>query len=145
MANPLAPSPVPGPTSFALLCLRVCVGVALVMHGWGKIGHLTTWMNDFQMRDAAPPILQAIAVVSEVGGGAAIALGFLTRLAALGVLCTMGYAAFWHWSGGDAFVASGGKPSFELPLTYALVGLLLLLTGPGSISADQVMFKRSAH
>lgn len=141
MANPLAPKAQTGASSFGLLLLRLAVGIALCFHGWPKVQHLTDWMNVFGMTDAAPPYLQAMAAISEFAGGIALAAGLLTPLAALGIACTMGYAVYFHFSSGHAFVASDG-PSYELALTYFAAALCILFCGPGKISVDGIMFKR---
>lgn len=142
MANPLVPKPQTGASSFGLLVLRLVVGIALCFHGWPKVQHLTDWMNVFQMPNPAPAPLQALAALSEFAGGIALAVGLLTPLAALGILCTMGYAAWFHISKGDPFVSSSGA-SYELALVFFSVALCVLLCGPGKLSVDHVMFKRS--
>lgn len=141
MANPLAPKSQTAASSLGLLVLRLVVGVALSIHGWPKVQNLTTWMSS--MPEPAPGYLQALAAISEFGGGIALAAGLLTPLAALGILCTMGYASYFHISSGHHFVASGpGQPSFELPLTFFAATLCVLLCGPGRASLDAMAFKR---
>ncbi|PWB78822.1 MAG: DoxX family protein, partial [Holophagae bacterium] len=70
----------------ALLLVRVVAGFAFMLHGWGKIQNAFGWMGP----DAfAPGIFQALAALSEFGGGLAWILGLLTPLASLGIACTM--------------------------------------------------------
>src|ERR1700722_20951224 len=80
-------------TSVGLLILRLVMGVAFAIHGWGKIqspGGAFAWMGP----DATMPgVMQLLAVVAEFGGGIALVLGLLTRLAGLGLTCTMAVAA----------------------------------------------------
>lgn len=130
----------PGPRASAgLLLLRVYAGVALMMHGWGKIQNPMHWMD--AMPGAPPGVLQALAALSEFGGGLALIVGLLTPLAALGIACTMAVAVFKHASRGDPFVGRGG-PSFEPALGYLVTAVLLLLTGPGRYALDAVVFGR---
>src|SRR5512133_1062981 len=93
----------PVPVDAALLLVRLVVGIAFTLHGWGKIQHPTSWMGP---DGSAPPVFQALAAVSEFGGGIALVLGLLARLGALGILCTMA-VAFWTHAvmRGDPFVS----------------------------------------
>ena len=123
--------------SLGLLALRLLAGIALMHHGWGKIQHPFGWMGP---DSGTPAFLQGLAALSEFGGGLALALGLLTPLAMLGVLCTMGYAAFIHISGGDPFV---GRPrSWEPAGLFFVIALCVLLTGPGRFSLDALLFGR---
>lgn len=124
--------------SAGLLLVRLVVGLALVLHGWGKIQNPFSWMGP---ASGVPSILQALAALSEVGGGIAWMLGVLTPLASFGILCTMAVAAATHIGRGDPFVGKGG-PSYELALVYFAVSVLLLLAGPGLLSVDALLARR---
>ena len=139
VARVLAPLHLPASASLGLLALRLVVGLAFVFHGYGKIQSPFTWMGP---EATMPGFLQALAAVSEFGGGIAWMLGLLTPLAALGLMCTMAVAT-WTMASlqGNPFVASSpGGGSFELPLVYLCVALLLLLAGPGRFSVDRALF-----
>ncbi len=122
-------------TSFGLFAVRVVAGTALCIHGWPKMANISSWMTT----DPAPGYLQALAALAEFAGGIALAAGLLTPIAALGILCTMGYAVNYHFGKGDPFV-SGGGGSYERALVYAVVSLCVLLAGPGKMSLDSVLF-----
>ncbi|MBI3543835.1 MAG: DoxX family protein [Deltaproteobacteria bacterium] len=130
------PSPTTRCASLGLLALRLVAGVAFVHHGWGKIQDPFHWMGP----DAAiPGFFQALAAVSEFGGGLAWVVGLLVPLASFGVACTMGVAVWTHLIvRGDPFVGKGA--SYELALLYFCVALLLLLGGPGKLSVDRLVF-----
>lgn len=124
--------------SAALLILRIVAGVALAMHGWGKIQNPFGWAGP----DSFPGILQFLAAISEFGGGIALVLGLLTRLSALGVFCTMSVAVYMHMVlRGDPFVSMTGGSSYELAAVYWSIALLLFINGPGKFSLDSVIFK----
>ena len=127
-------------TDVALLLLRVVAGLAFMFHGWSKIQNPFGWMGP----DAfAPGIFQALAALSEFGGGLAWILGLLTPLASLGIAATMGVAFWFHAvMRGDPFVASGGGGSYELAAIYFCIALLLLAVGPGRASVDGTLFGR---
>lgn len=124
--------------SAALFFIRIVVGVAMMLHGWGKIQSPMSWMGP---EAPVPGLLQALAAISEFGGGLAWVLGLLTPLASLGVMFTMAVATFFHMSKGDPFVGSGG-PSYELALVYFAFSLVMLFVGPGKYSADRLICKK---
>ena len=122
----------------ALLLLRVVAGVAFMLHGWGKIQNPFGWMGP----DAfAPGVFQALAAVSEFGGGLALVLGLLTPLASLGIASTMAVAFYVHAVvRADPFVAKGGGSSYELAVLYFCIAVLLIALGPGRLSLDRALF-----
>lgn len=125
--------------SVALLLVRVVVGLAFMLHGWGKIQNPFAWMGP----DApVPGLFQFLAALSEFGGGLALILGLLVPLASLGIICTMLVATFMHAVVlKDPFVAKGaGQASYELALVYLTLAILFLTAGPGRISLDAKIF-----
>lgn len=123
----------------ALLLVRLVVGAAFILHGWGKIQNPMAWMG---ADSTFPGFLQLLAAVSEFGGGIALILGLLTTLASFGLACTMGVAVYMHsMVFKDPFVAmSKGASSWELPATYFVIALFLMLAGPGCLSIDKKLF-----
>jgi len=125
-------------TSLALLILRFIVGIAFLHHGWMKIQHPFSWMPP---EAPVPHFLQFLAAISEFGGGIALILGLLTRLASLGLVCTMTVAVCMHAIvRGDPFVSSKGGMSYELALVYWSISLLFLALGAGKFSLDKAFF-----
>lgn len=121
-----------------LLLLRVVVGLAFMLHGWGKIQNPFGWMGP---EGFAPGFLQALAALSEFGGGLGLILGFLTPLASLGIASTMAVAFSTHaFMRGDPFVSMTGGPASELAAVYFCIAMLLLALGPGRFSLDRVFF-----
>ncbi len=129
----LQPHALPKGVSIALLLVRLVMGVALIMHGWGKIQTPFSWMGP----DApVPGILQFLAALSEFGGGIALLIGLLTSVAMLGLFCTMAVAVHMHAViKGDPFV--GG---YELALVYLVLAVMFILTGPGTFALDAKVF-----
>jgi len=121
-----------------LLLVRIICGYAFILIGWGKIQHPLNWMGD---ESSVPGILQALAVISEFGGGIALIIGLLTRLGALGIGCTMVGAVIMHrFVMGDPFVNLTGGSSYQLAVAYLLIALLLGILGPGRFSLDRRIF-----
>lgn len=121
-----------------LLLARIVVGYAFIQHGWGKIETPLTWMGN---GSSVPGIFQALAAISEFGGGIALIAGLLTRLGAFGIACTMTVAIYMHWFVmGDPFVNLTGGRSFELASAYLLIALLFVVLGAGRFSLDKMVF-----
>ena len=72
--------------SVGLLLLRLVMGAAFLFHGWPKIQNPLGWMGP---ECTVPGILQALAALAEFGGGMALIVGLLTRLASLGIAAVM--------------------------------------------------------
>lgn len=128
----------PTPADLALLLIRLVAGLAFSMHGWPKIQNPFGWMGPEAF---VPGVFQALAAVSEFGGGIAWILGLLTPLASAGIACTM-TVAFWTHAvmRGDPFVAMTAGPTSELAAVYLCLALLLLALGPGRFSIDRRLF-----
>jgi putative oxidoreductase len=124
--------------SAALLLVRVVAGLAFAFHGWSKIQSPFGWMGP----DASTPgAFQALAAISEFGGGMAWILGLLTPLATLGIMSTMTVAfSTMTFKIGAPFVSPDGGASSELAAVYFSIGLALIAAGPGRFSADRLIF-----
>jgi putative oxidoreductase len=138
LAQLFRPLALPAGLSAGLLLLRLIVGLAFMYHGDGKIQNPSGWMGP---NASVPGILQALAAISEFGGGLAWIVGLATPLACFGLGCTMAYATWMHAVMlGDPFVSATGGRSYELALVYLSVAFLLFLAGPGRFSLDKVIF-----
>lgn len=138
-----APYNLPVAIDLALLLIRLVCGYAFVLHGWGKIQHPINWMGP---QSATPAVFQALAAFSEFGGGIALIVGLFTRLASLGILCTMGVAVYTHAVAmGDPFMNPKGGSSFEPASVYFCVAVVLLAAGAGRFSLDKLIFGDRAN
>lgn len=123
--------------SLGLLLLRLIVGVAFLYHGSGKIQNPFAWMPG----SSTPGILQALAALSEFGGGLALLLGLFTPLAMLGLAITMAVATHMHAVVmGDPFVNMTGGRAFELPILFFGIAVMFIFVGPGKFSLDSKIF-----
>jgi putative oxidoreductase len=126
-----------------LLILRVVVGLLLVGHGTQKLfgwfgGHGLAGTGHFfhglGYRPGRP--MAFLAGLGEAGGGALLALGFLTPLAGAAIIGTMLNAAISVHRGKGPWASNGG---WELPVTYAAVGAAAAVTGAGRYSIDNAL------
>jgi putative oxidoreductase len=144
-----------------LLILRVVAGVTLAAHGYpklfggpGKQAHplLARTMGPNypaaversgpgfvagleKMGVPYPELAAKASAITELGGGLALAAGFMTRPVALALAFNMGVAIRKaHWKNG--FYGQGG---YEFPLMLGAAALTLALTGPGAISIDELL------
>ena len=132
----------PTGADLALLLTRCVAGLAFMMHGWGKIQNPFGWMGP---EASVPGIFQALAALSEFGGGLAWIIGLLTPLASLGIAFTMAVAFSMHaFVNGDPFVSHGGSSS-ESAAVYFCISVLLIAIGPGRFSLDRSIFGPRFH
>ena len=127
----------------ALLILRVVVGLLFVGHGAQK---LFGWFGGQSLRGTAefmgslgfhPARFWAvIAGLAEFLGGALLALGLLTPIAAVAIIGVMLAAIFRvHWRNG----LWNANQGLEYPLVLLIIALVLGLMGPGSYALDPVL------
>jgi putative oxidoreductase len=135
------PQRLEGLERLAVLILRLFLGFAFMMHGSQKllgafggpgIAGVAGMLTKLGVEPAQ--ILAWVLSITEFVGGVCLVLGFLTRFWAAGLVIDMGVAiAKVHVPNG--FFAS--KNGFELPLAFGVMALVILLTGPGSLSVDR--------
>ncbi|BDY05761.1 DoxX family protein [Ferrimonas sp. YFM] len=130
----------------AALILRVPTGLILAAHGAQK---LFGWFGGYGLEGTgqwmasiglAPGYLMALMAGSaEFFGGLALALGLLTRPAALVSAFTMLVAMFSVHIGNGLFMSNNG---YEYALTLAVVSLALTLQGGGRFALDNLIAQK---
>ncbi|HEX5240257.1 MAG TPA: DoxX family protein [Candidatus Limnocylindrales bacterium] len=127
----------------AVLVLRLGVGLIFAAHGaqkvfgwWGGSG-FGGWVAVMVRMGFRPPwLFAAIAAGAELVGGLALAIGFLTPLAAMVIVGQSMVIIFRaHWPRGF-FNRDNG---FEFPLALVSGAIAALLLGPGDVSVDTVI------
>lgn len=125
----------PSLQSVGLLCLRLVMGSAFVLHGLPKVAHATSWLG---AETAISPMLQGVAAYSELLGGAALLLGAFTPLASFLLMSTMiGAMIIVHIPAGHPFVSM--SESYELVMVYLTAAVMFFMVGPGYYSVDAMM------
>jgi putative oxidoreductase len=133
-------------THTALLLGRIAIGGCFVVHGLGKLGLVGPGnMQGFveylkSLGVPYAPVQARIAMLSELGGGAALAIGFLTRPACLLLIATMIIAGRLGHKGAG-YLITNNPPGAEYTINLAVVCGIFLLLGPGLFSLDQILFR----
>jgi putative oxidoreductase len=135
---------------FALLMVRVALGICIIVHGMGKLGWLKSnpagvpgfaqWLTDLGM--PFPMVNAWAATITEFGGGILLTLGFLTRPIAFALTVNMLVAAFTGHRGGGYLILNN-PPGNEYALNMAILFAMFFLVGPGAYSLDYLLF--SSH
>ena len=128
-----------------LLVLRVFIGVCFVVHALGKLGVVgtgnmsgfTAWLADLGVPYA--PAQAYLAMLSELVGGTLLAVGFLTRPAALLLVGTM-IVAGRVGHRGAGYLIMNDPPGAEYTINLAVVCAVIALFGPGGYSLDALIF-----
>ena len=122
--------------------VRFVTGVWLVPHGAQKLfglwgGSLAGTAGFFSKMGLEPAYTLATLVTCiEFFGGLCIALGFLTRPAAVAAGIFLGVATFFaHWKNGFFWTQAG----WEYPAMWMLLCVAVLIRGGGRLSIDRAI------
>jgi putative oxidoreductase len=127
-----------------LLLVRVYWGWQLSQNGWAKLHnlpHVTEFFSSLGL--PAPGPTAAFVSSFEFVCGILLALGLLSRIAALGLTIDM-FTAYWTADHEAllSFVSNPDKFQNAASFIYLFVGLLILIFGPGKFALDTLL-KRS--
>ncbi len=124
----------------AVTVLRVMVGVILAVHGAQKLMDIPGTMQGFaHLGIPYPQYAVYLAIAGEFFGGLGIVVGLLTRVAALGAMCSMAVAIGYAHIGHGLLAKNGG---WEYPLVLALVALYFVTHGAGPASVDAYIARK---
>lgn len=132
-------------TDVALLVGRVAIGVCFMFHAFGKLGWIGNgnldgfgaWLADLGV--PMPQLQARMAMLSELGGGALLALGLVTRPACIVLIGTMIVAGVIGHRGAG-YMITNDPPGAEYTINLAVICGMFLLLGPGAISLDAILF-----
>lgn len=124
--------------SLGLLVMRVAFGVGLATHGYSKLfgGGIEGFAKNAvePLGFPFPLVFAYLAGAAEFFGALFIAVGLLTRLAAIPVAFNMGVALFMvHVKNGHSF------SQMEMAVLYLAFAVTVLCTGAGSFSLDRII------
>ena len=130
-----------------LLVIRVYWGWQISQNGWGKLHnlpHVTEFFASLGL--PAPGATAAFVSTFEFVAGILLAVGLLSRVAALGLVIDMLTA--YITSDRDAlssFFADPSKFYNADPFIFLAVGLVVFVFGPGKIALDYLIEKKYAN
>src|SRR5215831_2806228 len=123
-----------------LLIVRLCLAAVFIPSGWGKLHDLAKVTSFFTELGIPWPHINAVVVaVSELGCGAVLLVGALSRLAAIPLIVSMTIAILTARRGD----IHGLADLFALDeLIYMALAIVVLVLGAGAISADGLIGRR---
>jgi putative oxidoreductase len=129
------------PYSYALI--RFMAGAILILHGYNKLFVTgVQGLADHVVAVLGLPMPLAWAYflgILECFGGAALAVGFLTRPIAFLLAIEFLIITFWH--AGNGYVFSSPKGGYEYPLVLFVVYVAVFFRGAGRCSIDRMIGK----
>lgn len=121
--------------NFAETLLRVISGVALVTHGWPKIQEPLARSGLVESLGFHPGWLwSSLLSGTEFFGGILIAIGLLTRPAAVGALIVLLVASWFHW-----ITQGQGYSGAEKALLWAAIMFFFAARGGNRYSVDALL------
>ena len=128
-----------GTADLGLLVLRVAVAASMVQAGAIKALDMDATIDFMETGGWKMSTFAAYLVTAtEIAGGLGLLLGFLTPLAACGIVAAMIDA--WAVTGSGATVWTD---PFNVPFLVAFAAAALLFTGAGTYSVDARLFRRA--
>jgi putative oxidoreductase len=124
-----------------LAIVRLYWGWQIAQNGWGKLhnlAHVTEFFASLGL--PAPGPTATFVATFEFVGGILLALGFLSRIAALGLVIDMTTA--YITADREALLSFFADPSKFYnadPFIFLLIGLLILIFGTGKFSVDTLV------
>jgi putative oxidoreductase len=123
------------------------LGLVMFPHGAQKMlgwfgGHGFSGTMGFFTHQGIPAPLAFLAIAAEFFGGLGLIVGFLSRIAAFGVLCNMAVAVltvhfhngfFMNWAG------TNKGEGFEYHLLAIAMALAVMIGGAGAPSVDRAL------
>jgi putative oxidoreductase len=151
LASKLAISPLPAPTVWYAIPLRLIVGFGFIQHGYAKLARgPEDFINILHAIGVPGTFLVGWAtIIVEIIGGFLIVLGALVPLATIPMAIVLLVAIFAvHLPNGfssiklqsfDAAGAHFGQPGYETDLLYLSGLIALCLGGAGPLSVDGLL------
>jgi len=134
---------------WTLTIIRVILGIVFFAHGAQKVlgwfggAGLKVTLRTMHQFFGLPVPLAFVAIVSEFLGGFGLMVGFLSRIAALGIFVTMLSAiAMVHWRYGLFLNWFGDRKGHGVEYHLLAIGLAIAIVvgGSGAFSLDRLVF-----
>ena len=119
-----------------LLILRAALGLIFLTHGYPKLTRSSGLLQSMFVQHGLPARLVYVAGVLETFGGVLLMVGLFARPAALLLAIEMGVAMVKVHSVHGIMAVH----EYEFPLVLATACLVLATVGPGTLSADHLLY-----
>jgi putative oxidoreductase len=135
-------------SSLAPTLLRLPLGIVFFAHGCQKVlglfggAGLTATLNTFEHGMHIHPVFAWLAIAAEFLGGLGLLIGFLSRIAALGICADMAVAIYKvHWPNGLFMNWTGHQrgEGIEYHLLAIGMALAIMILGSGLLSVDHAL------
>jgi putative oxidoreductase len=124
-----------GAFNFAMLVLRVGLGVLMLNHGYGKLVHFNGMKGSFiNFLGMGSTLSLSLDIFAEFFCSAFLILGLFTRLAVIPILIAMSVALFKVHHG--LLFGAGERAAI-----YLACCITILFCGPGKVSVDGMIGK----
>lgn len=115
--------------------LRVAAGIGLVVHGYPKIMDPMANIGMVESLGFRPgTVWSPLLAITEFFGGLLLALGLLTRPAALATAISLAVTIYFHW-----IVKGEGYMGAEKSILWSSICLFFAVHGGGRISLDRMI------
>lgn len=138
-------------SNISAFIIRLTLAIVFFAHGaqkalgWFGGNGLSGTLSSFTEGAGLPWIIALLIVIFEFLGSIALFIGFVTRIAALGISCVMigaistvhiQYGFFMNWSNNQ------GGEGFEFHILALGMLIALMVAGGGKWSVDSLIYKR---
>jgi len=133
---------------YAITILRLVMGLVFSAHGAQKMlgwfgGYgFTGTMGFFTHQMGIPAPFAFLAICAEFFGGLGLLIGFLSRIAAFGIICNMLVAVVLVHAANGFFMNWAGNQKgegFEYHLLAIASALVIIIRGSGALSVDRFL------
>ncbi len=126
---------------YGLAILRIVLGIAFLVHGWGKLSGGVDGVGGFFGSIGVPAsgLMAWVVTLVELVGGAFLIVGFLTPIVGILIAINM-LGAIIFAKLGNPFIDMGAI-TWEKEAVFGAAALCLALAGPGAWSVDDVVLE----
>lgn len=124
---------------YGLAILRIVLGIAMAVHGWGKLSGGVDGVAGFfgSLGIPVPSLTAWLVTIIELVGGILLIIGAATQISSLLIaLVMLGAIVFARISG--PFIENGAI-TWEKEAVFMAAAICLFLSGPGAWSVDDVV------
>ena len=124
-------------SGYLALFLRVWVGVNFVAHGYPKLGKARQQTLQWTKSIGVPTLATYLAIILEFFGGLSLIIGFIVPIVGFFIALEMICAIILKKTKMKAPYM--GQNSYELDITYLMLGITLVFLGAGLVSLDSLL------